>query len=59
MNFMRRATKPLTNGKKSKTHLPARSQALLARIRERRERIRRRVGVLPNSAELIRQDRER
>jgi len=56
---MRRATKPLTNGKKSKTQLPARSQALLARIRERRERIRRRVGILPNSADLIRLDRER
>ena len=56
---MRRAARPLTNAKKSKTPLPARSQALLARIRERRERIRRRVGILPNSAELIRQDRER
>jgi hypothetical protein len=56
---MRRAGKRLTNGHKSKTQLPARSQALLERIRDRRERIRRRVGILPNSAELIRQDRER
>ena len=56
---MRRATRPLINRKNSKTQLPARSQALLARLRERRERIRRRVGILPNSAELIRQDRER
>jgi hypothetical protein len=45
------------NGKKAV--LSERSRALLERIRRRREKIRRRVGTLPNSAELIRQDRER
>jgi len=44
---MRRAAKQLTNGKKSKAQLPTPSQALVERIGERRERIRRRVGILP------------
>jgi hypothetical protein len=55
----RKATKRISNEKKSKSGLSERSRALLERIRRRREEIRRRVGVLCNSAELIRQDRER
>jgi len=56
---MRGTTKQAVNGKIAKTELPERSRALLERIRRRREKIRRRVGTLPNSAMLIRQDRER
>jgi len=56
---MRGTTKQALNGKIGKAVLSERSRALLERIRRRREKIRRRVGILPNSAELIRQDRER
>ena len=52
-------TKRAVNGKTGKAVLSERSRALLDRIRRRREKIRRRVGTLPNSAALIRQDRER
>jgi len=52
-------TKRAINGKAGKAVLSERSRVLLERIRRRREKIRRRVGILPNSAELIRQDRER
>jgi hypothetical protein len=45
--------------KKPKVEMSDRAKALLQRIRRRREQIRRRVGILPDSAELIRQDRER
>jgi hypothetical protein len=45
--------------KKPKAEMSDRAKALLQRIRRRREQIRRRVGILPDSAELIRQDRER
>jgi len=56
---MRRAAKSMTNAKKTNPRVSDRSRALLQRIRARRERIRRREGTLANSAELIRQDRER
>jgi predicted transcriptional regulator len=57
---MGRATiKKTPNTAKAKSEITDRGRTLLERIRRRREEIRRRVGVLPNSAELIRQDRER
>jgi hypothetical protein len=56
---MRRTTKPVTNGRKGKIQVSDRTRRLVDRIRQRREQIQQRVGVLPNSAELIRQDRER
>jgi hypothetical protein len=56
---MRGTTKQAVNGKIAKAELPERRRTLLGRIRRRREQIRRRVGTLPNSAALIRQDRER
>jgi hypothetical protein len=56
---MGRTTKQMADGSKAKPKISMRAQKLLERIRLRRERIRRRVGILPNSAELIRQDRER
>lgn len=54
-----RTTKKGGTGKTREAVLSARGRALLERIRRRREKIRRRVGILPNSADLIRQDRER
>lgn len=56
---MRRTTKQVVSGRKTKTKLPERSQALLERIRRRREQIRDRVGLLSDSSELIRQERDR
>jgi hypothetical protein len=56
---MRKATKPMSSGRKTKAKLPDRSQALLERIRRRREQIRGRVGLLSDSSELIREERER
>jgi hypothetical protein len=56
---MRRAAKQVVNGRKKKAKLPERSQALLDRIRRRREQIRERVGVLSDSCELIREERDR
>jgi hypothetical protein len=56
---MRRATKQVLNGRKKKAKLPDRSQALLERIRRRREQIRERVGLLSDSSELIREERDR
>jgi hypothetical protein len=55
---MPRATK-VVNGRKKKAKLPERSRALLDRIRRRREQIRERVGVLSDSCELIREERDR
>jgi hypothetical protein len=57
--MMRKATKRVTSGKKSKSEISDRSQALLDRIRRRREQIRERVGLLSDSSELIREERER
>jgi len=58
---MRRTAKATAtaNGKKIRTKLSDRSQALLERIRGRREEIRTRTGVLSDSSELIRQERDR
>jgi hypothetical protein len=56
---MRRATKTTANGKKTKAKVSERSQALLDRIRRRREEIRARVGLLSDSSELIRAERDR
>ena len=56
---MRRTAKATANGKKIKTKLSDRSQALLERIRHRREEIRARAGVLSDSCELIRKERDR
>jgi hypothetical protein len=56
---MRRATKQVVNGRKRKAKLSERSQALLERIRCRREQIRERVGLLSDSSELIREERDR
>jgi len=53
---MRRAAKRATNGRKTKAKPSHRSQALLERIRRRREQIRERVGVLTDSSELIREE---
>jgi len=55
---MRRATK-VANGRKTKPKLSDRSQALVERIRRRRDRIRDRVGLLSDSSELIRKERDR
>ncbi len=55
---MRRGIKRVTNGKKLKVKPSDRSQVLLDRIRHRREQIQDRVGVLEDSARLIRQERE-
>jgi hypothetical protein len=56
---MRRATKQVASGRKAKVKLSARSQALLERMRHRREQIRDRVGLLSDSSELIREERDR
>jgi hypothetical protein len=56
---MRRAAKQVTNGRKTKTKRSDRSQALFERIRRRREQIRERVGLLSDSSELIRKERDR
>jgi hypothetical protein len=56
---MRRAAKQVTNGRKTKAKLSDRSQALFERIRRRREQIRERVGLLSDSSELIRKERDR
>ena len=56
---MPRATKQVVSGRKKKAKLPERSQALLDRIRRRRKQIRERVGVLSDSCELIREERDR
>jgi molybdenum-dependent DNA-binding transcriptional regulator ModE len=55
---MRRAV-AAANGKKTKAKLSERGQALLDRIRRRREEIRARVGLLSDSFELIRKERDR
>jgi hypothetical protein len=56
---MRRAVKAAANGKRTKAKLAERSQALLDRIRRRREEIRARLGLLSDSSELIREERDR
>jgi len=56
---MRRATKRSVSGRKRKAKLSERSQVLLERIRRRREQIRERVGLLSDSSELIREERDR
>jgi hypothetical protein len=56
---MRKTAKQASNGKKTKPKLSERSQALLNRIRRRREQIGQRVGVLSDSSELIREERDR
>lgn len=55
---MGRTIKRLANGKRGKAEVPGRSKALLDRIRRRREQIRKRVGLLSDSSELIREERE-
>lgn len=56
---MRRVAKQVTNGRKAKPKLSDRSRALLERIRRRREQIRERVGLLSDSSDLIREERDR
>ena len=56
---MRRAVKAAANGKKTKAKMAERSQALLERIRRRREEIRARVGMRSDSSELIKEERDR
>ncbi len=56
---MPRVTKQAINGKKKRPKTADRSQALLERIRQRREQIRQRVGLLSDSSELIREERDR
>ena len=65
---MRRAAKQVTNGRKTKAKLSDRSQALFERIRRRRGvlitetrhgLICERVGLLSDSSELIRKERDR
>ena len=56
---MRRTTKQVASGGKVRAKLSDRSQALLERIRRRREQIRERVGLLSDSSELIREERDR
>jgi len=55
---MRRPAKRASDGRKAKARTD-RGQVLIERIRRRREQIRERVGVLQDSAELIREERER
>jgi len=45
--------------KKGNAPLSPDMEALLTRIRQRREQIQQREGILSNSAELIREDRDR
>jgi hypothetical protein len=63
MVFMRRASRRAIGvPKKSAADLMTPSRQVrdqVTRIRERREEIRRKVGVLSDSADLIREDRER
>ena len=56
---MSRATKRTAGKKKSKLELSERSRALLERIRYRREAIREPAGILSDSSELIREERDR
>jgi hypothetical protein len=56
---MRKGAKTAANGRKTQARLSERSQALLERIRRRREEIRARVGLLSDSSELIREERDR
>jgi len=56
---MRRAAKRVTNGRKTKAKLSDRSRVLFERIRRRREQIRARTGLLSDSSELIREERDR
>jgi len=56
---MPKAVKRVANGRKMKAKTADRSHVLLDRIRRRREQIRQRTGLLADSAELIREERER
>jgi hypothetical protein len=56
---MRRATKQGAGARKTKAKLSNRSRALLERICRRREQIRARTGLLSDSSELIREERDR
>ena len=57
--IMRKTLKRAANGKTKETPLSNRSRALLERIQKRREQIRKRIGLLSDSSELIREERER
>ena len=63
MVFMRRGSKRAASnsakGSGSLVKPSRRTRAQVARIRERREEIRQRAGILSDSAVLIREDRDR
>ncbi len=59
MEYTRRTIKQAANGKSGKTQIRGRTRILLDRIRRRREQIRERVGLLSDSSELIREERDR
>jgi hypothetical protein len=56
---MKRSNGRAANRKKAKVVMSERSRFLLERIRRRREELRQRMGLFSDSAELIRQERER
>jgi hypothetical protein len=56
---MRRTIKQAVNGKTGKAQISDRTRKLFERIRRRREQIRERVGLLSDSSELIRKERDR
>jgi hypothetical protein len=56
---MKRNNGRAANRKKAKVVMSERSRFLLERIRRRREELRQRMGLFSDSAELIRQERER
>jgi hypothetical protein len=56
---MKRSNGRAANRKKAKVVMSERSRFLLEKIRRRREELRQRLGLFSDSAELIRQERER
>lgn len=56
---MKRRNGRAANRKKAKVAMSERSRFLLERIRRRREELRQRMGLFSDSAELIREERER
>jgi len=56
---MKRSNGRAANRKKAKVVMSERSRFLLERIRRRREELQQRMGLFSDSAELIRQERER
>jgi hypothetical protein len=56
---MKRSNGRAANRKKAKVVVSERSRFLLEKIRRRREELRQRMGLFSDTAELIRQERER